>query len=100
MQLFSLRGLTNREHTLKLFSMNSLRVSQAKQQKGFAIKLNSCIIKLYFQKEEIMKKGKLTISDNNKEGVIVLVGDIAWLEMRALAYRSKGYNCVIEWVQS
>jgi len=47
-----------------------------------------------------MKKGKLTISDNNKEGVVVLVGDLAWLEMRALAYRSKGFNCVIEWVQS
>ena len=47
-----------------------------------------------------MKKGKLTVSDNDQQGVLVLVGDIAWLEMRALAYRSKGYNCVIEWVQS
>lgn len=54
-------GLTNRERTLKLFSMNSLRVSQAKQKIRFAIKFNSCIIKLYskggnYEKRKINSK--------------------------------------------
>lgn len=91
-------GLTNREHTLKLFSMNSLRVSQAKQQKGFAIELNSCIIKVYFQKEEIMKRATLTVAYNDKP-IAVLKGARDWIEQRAVAYRNKGFDILITWEQ-
>ena len=88
-------GLTNRERTLKLFSMNSLRVSQAKQQKGFAIKLNSCIIKVYLQKEEIMKRAELIVANGDKP-IAVLKGAREWVEQRAVAYRNKGFNIVIK----
>lgn len=88
-------GLTNRERTLKLFSMNSLRVSQAKQQKGFAIELNSCIIKVYFQKEEIMNRAELIVAKGDR-CLFVLKGAKQWIEERAIAYRNAGFNIVIK----
>ena len=92
-------GLTNREHTLKLFSMNSLRVSQAKQQKGFAIELNSCIIKVYIPKEEIMKRAELIVARGDRV-LFVLKGAKQWVEERAIAYRNAGFNILIKEVVS
>ena len=92
-------GLTNREHTLKLFSMNSLRVSQEKQKKRFAIKLNSCIIKVYFQKEEIMKRAELIVAREDRV-LFVLKGAKQWIEERAIAYRNAGFNILIKEVVS
>lgn len=41
----------------------------------------------------------LTVSSNNNNGVVVLRGARAWIESRAVAYRNKGFNCLITWKQ-
>ena len=41
----------------------------------------------------------LTITSDNKKGIVVLKGARAWIESRAVAYRNKGFNCLITWEQ-
>jgi hypothetical protein len=41
----------------------------------------------------------LTISSDDKKGVVVLKGARAWIEKRAIAYRRKGFNVLITWEQ-
>ena len=41
----------------------------------------------------------LTVSSNDNKGIVVLRGARAWIEKRAVAYRNKGFNCLITWEQ-
>ena len=41
----------------------------------------------------------LTITSNDKKGIVVLKGARAWIESRAIAYRNKGFNVLITWEQ-
>jgi hypothetical protein len=41
----------------------------------------------------------LTITSDNKKGIIVLKGKMSWIQQRAVAYRKKGYNVLIQWEQ-
>jgi hypothetical protein len=41
----------------------------------------------------------LTISSDDNKGVVVLKGARAWIEKRAIAYRKKGFNVLIQWEQ-
>jgi len=43
--------------------------------------------------------GKLTITSDNINGVIVLRGKMSWIQQRAVAYRKKGCNVLIQWEQ-
>ena len=41
----------------------------------------------------------LTITSDNKKGIIVLKGKMSWIQQRAVAYRNKGFNVLIQWEQ-
>ena len=41
----------------------------------------------------------LTVSSNDNKGIVVLKGARAWIEARAVAYRNKGFNVLIQWRQ-
>lgn len=43
--------------------------------------------------------GKLTITSDDNNGIIVLRGKMSWIQQRAIAYRKKGYNVLITWKQ-
>ena len=41
----------------------------------------------------------LTVSSDNNNGIVVLRGKMSWIQKRAVAYRNKGFNVLITWVQ-
>lgn len=41
----------------------------------------------------------LTITSDNKKGIVVLKGKMSYIQKRAVAYRNKGFNCLITWEQ-
>lgn len=41
----------------------------------------------------------LTVSSETNPGVVVLKGNMAWIQKRAVAYRNKGFNVLITWEQ-
>ena len=41
----------------------------------------------------------LTVSSDDNKGVVVLKGARAWIGERAIAYRKKGFNVLIQWEQ-
>lgn len=43
--------------------------------------------------------GKLTITSDDNKGIIVLRGKMSWIQQRAVAYRNKGFNVLIQWEQ-
>jgi hypothetical protein len=43
--------------------------------------------------------GKLTITSDEKKGIIVLRGKMSWIQQRAVAYRKAGFNVLIQWEQ-
>ena len=54
-------------------------------------------------KQTIIKGSKtmatLTITSETNPGVVVLKGKMAWIQQRAWAYRSNGFNVLITWEQ-
>lgn len=43
--------------------------------------------------------GKLTITSDDNNGVVVLRGKMSWIQQRAIAYRNQGFNVLIQWEQ-